>query len=436
MVKTITFTNALIYRNQNFETTNLTITDTKIVAIGPQLIGEIISLPNGSLITPGFIDLHAHFREPGQTNKEDLLSGAMAALYGGYQTVCLMPNTTPTTDNLNILQPLMEKARTAPINLKFFGAITKNLAGEEETDWESLNNMVVGFSDDGSYLANHQMLEAILRFGANNEKLVSLHVDSRHKLVSETKILRQEVAKKFGLQGVDDDYESNPLSRDLGLALKHQLPYHLCHLSTQKSVDLLKKSRLINSKITAEVTPHHLVLSLEDIHKDDANFMMNPPLNRAIDRQSLIQALNEGIIDVIATDHAPHEAISKAGFATGTMGIIGLEFAFPLLYTHLVKTKQVPLEIILEAMSIKPAKLINHSDISLNIGNEATFTILDLAESQPVLAEKLHSKSHNTPFLNQELFGWPWANVQHGKIYYLKGETENVRENSRKNYIN
>lgn len=422
----ITFVNAGLYRHQKLEFTNLTIKDDKIIAIGSQELGKLIFLPNDFIITPGFIDLHAHFREPGQTEKEDLITGSEAALYGGYQTVCLMANTSPTIDNLEILKPLLVKAKEAPINLKFFAAISKKLEGQEQTDWESLKDFVVGFSDDGNYLDNQSLLKKILKYGQENKKLVSLHVDNRKQISPSTKILNQKVAAKFNLLGVNETYESDPLNWDLKLAEIDKNPYHLCHISSAKSVELLQKAKIKNPNLTAEVTPHHLVLSLENIKNNDANFMMNPPLNSEQDRSSLVQALNDGLIKVIATDHAPHEVKTKTDFATGTMGIIGLELAFPLLYTRLVKTNQVRLNTILEALTFGPAELINHPAIALEVGNSATFTIIDLGTTAKV--EKLHSKSHNTPFLGETLHGWPWANVQKGKIHFLKGEPKMIEK--------
>ncbi|WP_424525958.1 amidohydrolase family protein [Spiroplasma endosymbiont of Glossina fuscipes fuscipes] len=331
-----TFTNAKVYLPTGFQQTNITIQDNAIIQIGSAVLGTEIKLSSTCIIVPSFIDLHAHFRESGQTEKEDLVSGALSGLYGGYQTVCVMANTSPVIDHPTVLAPLLMKAKKLQINIQFFSAITNNLAGQKAVDFASFGEDVIGFSDDGIYLANQVLLLTALKYGQTNNKLVSLHVDNCQELSASTTVLNQAAAARFNLTGVDENYETGPLRRDLAIVNQLQLRYHLCHLSTAKSVALVRKSKVINPFLTCEVTPHHLTLSTDDILINDGNYLMNPPLNLKSDQLSLIAALNDGTIDVIATDHAPHQAKEKELFVTSAMGIIGLQLTFPLLYTKLV----------------------------------------------------------------------------------------------------
>ncbi|AGM24831.1 dihydroorotase [Spiroplasma chrysopicola] len=414
-----TFSHGQIYYQQEFINQNITIENNKIINIGPEIIGTEIKLPPSAIIVPSFIDLHAHFREPGQTTKEDFVTGSLSALYGGYQTVCLMANTIPTIDNLKLLKALLTKTVLLPINIQFFAAITKNLAGIVPAPWNELKDYVIGFSDDGNYLVNEEILLAVLEYADKEKKLVSLHVDSRQKLLKEKVILNKRSAKKFHLKGVNWRYEGEPLARDLRLINKKGLGYHLCHISTAKSVKLVRKYKKKNPKLSCEVTPHHLTLSIKDIKNNNGNYMMNPPLNLKKDQRSLIRGLNEGVIDVIATDHAPHLPVEKDSFATGVMGVIGLQLTFPVLYTKLVRPKLVDLATIIAALTVNPQKLINHDPVELEVNQKANFTIIDLALNKIVTSTLLKSKGKNTPFIGEKLVGWPIINVYNGNIHYL-----------------
>ncbi|AOX44024.1 dihydroorotase [Spiroplasma sp. NBRC 100390] len=417
-----TFTNAKVYLSTGFQQTNITIQDNAIIQIGSAVLGTEIKLSSTCIIVPSFIDLHAHFREPGQTEKEDLVSGALSGLYGGYQTVCVMANTSPVIDHPTVLAPLLMKAKKLPINIQFFSAITNNLAGQKAVDFASFGEDVIGFSDDGIYLTNQDLLLTALKYGQTNNKLVSLHVDNRQELSPSTIVLNQTVAARFNLTGVDENYETGPLRRDLAIVNQLQLRYHLCHLSTAKSVALVRKSKAINPFLTCEVTPHHLTLSTDDILINDGNYLMNPPLNLKSDQLSLIAALNDGTIDVIATDHAPHQAKEKELFVTSAMGIIGLQLTFPLLYTKLVQPQKVPLATIINALTVNPQKLIQHHDVQLKVNNQANFTVIDLALTQTVTSKLLKSKATNTPFLGTALTGWPIMNIHNGIIHHLNEE--------------
>ncbi|WP_425379529.1 amidohydrolase family protein [Spiroplasma endosymbiont of Stenodema calcarata] len=333
-----------------------------------------------------------------------------------------MANTVPVIDHPQVLAPLLIKAKELPINIQFFSAITNNLAGSKVVDFASFGDNVIGFSDDGVYLANQTLLITALKYGQTNNKLIALHVDNRHQLGTATTILRDAAAIRFNLTGVNENYEAKPLAQDLTIVNQLQLPYHLCHLSTAKGVALIRKGKIINPFLTCEVTPHHLTLSIDDIQANDGNYLMNLPLNLKTDQISLIAALNDGTIDIIATDHAPHQSKEKGSFATSAMGIIGLQLTFPLLYTKLVQTKQVALATIINALTINPQKLIHHHDVRLKVANEANFTVIDLNLTQPVTRKLLQSKAANTPFLGTKLTGWPIINVHNGVIHYLHQE--------------
>ncbi|WP_338989513.1 amidohydrolase family protein [Spiroplasma endosymbiont of Seladonia tumulorum] len=240
-----TFTNAYVYLPIGFKQTNITIEGNKIIHIGSSILGTEIKLSLNCIIVPSFIDLHAHFREPGQTEKEDLITGAISGLYGGYQTVCVMANTKPAIDNIDVLRPLLVKAAKLPINVQFFWAITKQLAGQELVDFATISDDVISFSDDGVYLANQTLLIKALKYGQAIQKLISLHVDNRQNMNKQTVVLQHQIAQKFGLIGIDDNYESKLLHNDLKIVNKQQLPYHLCHVSTAKSIALIREGKKI-----------------------------------------------------------------------------------------------------------------------------------------------------------------------------------------------
>ncbi len=372
----------------------------------------------GKLVTPGFVDMHVHLREPGFEHKETIKTGTTAALYGGYTHVVAMANTYPCMDDVETVQDFNERVkRDALVHVFTYSAITEKLKGKVLTDIEALSQcpIVKGFSDDGRGLQSENMMKEAMRRVKKVNGLIVAHCEDDAELIPNGSLHEGIKARELNIPGINSASEYKQVERDLELAVAIGVDYHICHMSTKESVAALKKSRLITHHVTGEVSPHHLLLSELDVtgHSHDK---MNPPLRSIEDKEALIQGLNEGTISIIATDHAPHSFGEKSRFIIDApFGIIGIEFAFSLLYTYLVETNIVPLTTILNAMSISPAKRIGLKH-GLICGYPANIAIIDLDEQWTISPETLHSKSFNTPFLNQQVKGLVWGVLIDGKL--------------------
>lgn len=387
----------------------------------PDTSGSEVVDAQGKLVSAGLIDMHVHLRDPGFTHKEDIITGARSAAKGGFTTIACMPNTRPVTDTPETVEYILNKAAEAElIKVLPYAAITKNELGRELTDFAALKEAgAIGFTDDGVGVQNAQMMKDAMTLAQSLDLPVIAHCED-DSLVVGAWASEGEFARKHGLKGIPNESEAIHVGRDILLAEATGVHYHVCHVSTEQSVRLIRLAKQIGVKVTAEVCPHHLVLSDEDIPGlEDANWKMNPPLRTPRDVKAVIEGLEDGTIDMIVTDHAPHSAEEKAkGVDLAPFGIVGFETAFPLLYTKFVETGRWTLGFLLERMTKDPARVFRLQTGSLEVGRPADITIIDLESEQTVDPSTFLSKSNNTPFGGWKLKGWPVTTIVDGKIVW------------------
>lgn len=421
--------NARVFTETGFENFDIKVEANKIVETGKNLTGEVEYDLTNKIITPGFVDVHVHLREPGFTHKEDIASGSYSAIKGGYTHILAMPNTKPCMDNVEQIKTFNEKVDLKGYcNILTFSAISKELKGEELVDFEAINQLkIAGFSDDGKGVqTDEQMLKTMRKIKELNS-IMSLHCEDESELGEVMGCINEGVtSKKFNLGGINNASEWKMIKRDVELMADEtaRCRYHVCHVSTKESVEVIKDAQLKGYDVTGEVSPHHLILNEEDIVDLNPNWKMNPPLRAKADHARLIQALNEGILDIIATDHAPHHADEKAKpIEEAPFGIIGLDMALSCLNTYLVKTNQVKLETILKAMTYTPAKRFDLS-CGISSGMDANLAVIDLDKTHVYTKENIGTKAANSPFLNQELQGEITMTIVSGKVYDWRNDEE------------
>ncbi len=374
----------------------------------------------GKLLTPGLIDMHVHLREPGFEHKETIATGTAAAAKGGYTTIACMPNTKPVTDKADVVQLILDKAAQANgVKVLPYAAITYNELGRELTDFAALKQAgAIGFTDDGVGVQNAQMMKDAMKLAASLDMPVIAHCED-DSLVVGAAVTDGEFARKHGLKGIPNESEAIHVGRDILLAEATGVHYHICHVSTEQSIRLIRMAKSIGINVTAEVCPHHLILSDEDIPGMDANWKMNPPLRSPRDVEACIAALEDGTLDMIVTDHAPHSAEEKAkGMELAPFGITGFETAFPLLYSKFVKTGRWSLEMLVQRMTADPARVFRLNTGRLEQGAPADLTLIDLDEERIVDPETFLSKGKNTPFTGWKLQGWPILTIVDGQIVW------------------
>ena len=362
-------------------------------------------------VFPGFCDVHVHFREPGFSYKETIKSGSMASAKGGYTSVCTMPNLNPVPDSLEHLKEQTDIIeRDAVIEVLPYAAITIGEKGEELVDMESLAEKVIAFSDDGRGVQSEEMMrEAMLRAKALGKMIVA-HCEV-NELLKGGYIHEGDYAKEHGHRGICSESEWKQIERDLRLAKETGCAYHVCHISTKESVDIIRKAKAEGVDVTCETGPHYLVMDDSDL-QEEGRFKMNPPLRGKEDREALIKGIQDGTIDMIATDHAPHSAEEKSkGLEKSPFGITGIETCFPVVYTKLVKTGIITLEKAIELLAINPRKRFG-----IKQGND--FTVWNLEALEKVEPEKFLSMGKATPFEGWELFGKCMLTVKDGQIVY------------------
>lgn len=374
----------------------------------------------GKLVSPGLIDVHVHLREPGYERKETIETGTKAAARGGYTTIAAMANTIPVPDSMEsvtYIEGLLQQS--AQVRVFPYAAITLGERGQEIVDVEALSETsILGFSDDGRGIQEAGvMYQAMQRAKAVNKPIVAHCEDD--SLLFGGYLHDGEYAKANGHRGILSVSESAQIARDIMLAQATGVHYHICHISTKESVELVRFAKAQGINVTAEVSPHHLILCDTDIVNDDPNFKMNPPLRADADRIACVQGLLDGTIDVIATDHAPHHEDEKAwGIETAPFGIGGLETAFPLMYTTFVKTGKMTLKQLIDCMSTKPATIFNLPYGKLEVGAVADITIIDLDKEMEIDSTQFLSKGKNTPFNGYRVAGWPVMTLVDGKVVY------------------
>lgn len=354
----------------------------------------------GRYVMPGFIDLHVHLREPGYEYKETIETGAMAAAAGGFTTICPMPNTRPATDRVDRIELVIKKAeREAIVNILPIGAITMEQAGNELVNIKELKAAgAVALSEDGKSVMDAALYMEAMRQAAHYKIPIFAHCEDKC-LVGKGVINAGKKALELGLPGISNAVEDIITARDIIMAKESGAQLHLCHISTADSAKMLKAAKREGLPVTGEVCPHHFILSEDDIKSDDSDYKMNPPLRSLVDVEALKLALKEGVIDVIATDHAPHSTEEKEkSFAVAPFGIVGLETAFALTFTELVQKGYLTISQLVEKMSVNPARVLGIDRGSIDVGRVADLVIIDPEARYCVNKEAFLSKGRNTPF--------------------------------------
>lgn len=373
--------------------------------------GGLLSAVENYIIVPGLCDVHVHFREPGFSYKETIASGSAAAAHGGYTAVCTMPNLDPVPDSAEHLQVQLDAIkRGAAIKVLPYGAITVGEKGEKLADMEAMSDKVCAFSDDGKGVQNDEMMREAMTAAKRLGKIIAAHCED-NSLLFDGYIHDGEYARMHGHRGISSASEYKQIERDLRLAEETGCAYHICHISTKESVELIRQAKARGVNVTCETAPHYLVLCDEDM-QEDGRFKMNPPLRSREDKKALIEGIKDGTIDMIATDHAPHSAKEKGrGLEKSLMGVVGLETAFPVLYTELVKKNIITLDRLVELMSFKPKE-------RFGIDTENDFAVFDISEAYKIDPENILSMGRATPFAGREVFGRCLLTVHNGKVVY------------------
>ena len=363
------------------------------------------------IIVPGLCDVHVHFREPGFSYKETIASGSAAAAHGGYTAVCTMPNLAPVPDSAEHLQVQLDAIeRGAAIKVLPYGAITVGEKGEKLADMEAMSDKVCAFSDDGKGVQNDEMMREAMTAAKRLGKIIAAHCEDNSLLLGGY-IHDGEYARMHGHRGISSASEYKQIERDLRLAEETGCAYHVCHISTKESVELIRQAKARGVNVTCETAPHYLVLCDEDM-QEDGRFKMNPPLRSRADKEALIEGIKDGTIDMIATDHAPHSAEEKGrGLEKSLMGVVGLETAFPVLYTELVMKNIITLDRLVELMSFKPKE-------RFGIDTNNDFAVFDISEAYKIDPKDFLSMGRATPFAGREVFGRCLLTVHNEKVVY------------------
>jgi len=418
MQMTTRIENATWYEAGQVRTGDIRIDAGKItdLAATPQ-VGETVIDASGLFVSPGFVDIHVHLREPGGEHKETIATGTAAAAAGGFTTICPMPNTRPVPDDRQTLDALFQKIEeTASVRVLPYAAISKNQLGQELVAFDQLTD-AVAFTDDGVGVQTAAVMRTAMQQAARLGKTIVAHCEDDS--LKAGCVHEGSYSQREGLQGIPSLAESIHIARDVLIAEETGCHYHVCHVSTKESVRVIRDAKRAGIRVTAEVTPHHLVLIDEDIKDRDPNFKMNPPLRSEADRQALLEGLADGTIDCIATDHAPHAAEEKAlGIERAPFGITGFETAFPLLYTKLVSEGKMTLEALIRNLTDKAAAIFELPYGKLEVGAEADLVLLDLETEQTVSPERFRSKGKNTPFAGEQLKGFPVMTLVKGEIVF------------------
>lgn len=394
-------TGGAVFRDGKFQNMDISIDQGRIVSVSPSLPREgasVIEL-HDRLVVPGFVDVHVHLREPGFSYKETVFSGTAAAAAGGYTAVCAMPNLKPVPDcRENLAQELAVIQRDAKVHVYPYGAITRGESGGELADMAAMAPDVAGFSDDGKGVQSPDMMRRAMELAKSLDKPIVAHCEDESLLAKGWCVHDGAYAAAHGLTGNASESEWRQVERDIALVRETGCRYHVCHISTKESVSLIRAAKAEGLPITCETGPHYLVLCDEDL-QDDGRFRMNPPIRSAADRQALLEGLLDGTIDCIATDHAPHSPQEKSGGLQHSLnGIVGLECAFPILYTQLVAPGLVPLDVILKALCIRPREIFGLAGGAIEPGAPADLAVLDLNRPHTIDAAAFRSLGHATPF--------------------------------------
>ena len=406
------FRSALVYENGTFVKRDMLLNGASLsVCEGDVSPSAPISVFDNIVILPGFCDVHVHLREPGFSYKETILSGTLASARGGYTAVCSMPNLNPAPDSVENLERQLEIIRRdGKIAVYPYGTITVGQAGEMLSDMEGMADNVIAFSDDGRGVQSDDMMRAAMLRAKSLGKMIVAHCED-NSLLRGGYIHDGEYAKAHGHRGICSESEWRQIERDLELVRETGCAYHICHISTKESVELIRKAKAEGLNVTCETGPHYILLD-DSYLMEDGRFKMNPPLRSMSDREAILEGILDGTIDMIATDHAPHSAEEKSrGLEKSAMGIVGIETAFPVLYTKLVKTGILSLERLVELMCINPRE-------RFGITGDVGFTVFELQNEYEINPDEFLSMGRATPFAGDMVFGRCLATVYNGEVVY------------------
>ena len=398
--------NAMVFRNNVFKTEDyfINVPDTARVSFD--------NSSDNIYVFPAFCDVHVHFREPGFSYKETIYSGSRSAARGGYSDVCTMPNLNPVPD---CYESIMEQRkiieRDAAVNVHPYASVTVGEKGEKLSDFDALSPLCIAFSDDGRGVQSEDMMRAAMIKAKSLGKIIAAHCED-NSLLNGGYIHDGEYARLHGHRGICSESEWRPIERDIRLAKETGCAYHVCHISCRESVELIRRAKADGVDITCETAPHYLVMN-DMMLEEDGRFKMNPPIRSEDDRLALIEGIKDGTIDMIATDHAPHSAEEKSrGLEKSLMGVVGLETAFPVLYTRLVKEGIISLEKLIELMSVNPRKRFHIKDSGI--------CVYDLGKEYAIDPNEFETKGRSTPFSGRKVYGENIMTVIGDKIAWRK----------------
>ena len=406
------FRNAFVYENGTFVNRDMLLDGASLSAMAGDVSPSApISVFDNIVILPGFCDVHVHLREPGFSYKETILSGTMASARGGYTAVCSMPNLSPAPDSVENLEKQLDIIRRdGKIAVYPYGTITVGQAGETLSDMDGMADKVIGFSDDGRGVQSDDMMRSAMLKAKSLGKMIVAHCED-NSLLRGGYIHDGDYAREHGHRGICSESEWGQIKRDLELVRETGCAYHICHISTKESVEVIRAAKAEGLNVTCETGPHYIVLD-DSCLQEDGRFKMNPPLRSPSDREAILEGILDGTIDMIATDHAPHSAEEKSrGLEKSAMGIVGIETAFPILYTRLVKTGILSLEKLVKLMCDAPRERFG---ITSDIG----FTVFDLGREYEIDPSEFLSMGRATPFMGEKVFGRCLATVYNGEIVY------------------
>ena len=401
-------------------TTDVLIKDGVIAELGEGITASAEQTIDGTglVLMPSLFDMHVHLRDPGFTYKEDVLTGCGAALAGGVTGVLAMPNTKPPCDNPETIRYIIDKAKGTGVDVYPVGCITGGMSGNGLCDYEALKAAgCICISDDGRPVENAENMRKALELSNENGLLVASHCEDL-SIINGGIINKGETSAKLGVKGMDRASEDYITAREMILASSVNARIHICHVSTEGSAAMIRFAKSRGVKVTCETAPHYFMLTDKLLEKRDADYRMNPPLRTSEDVKAIIEAIKDGTIDCIITDHAPHAAEEKADFEKAPNGVVGLETSLAATLTALYHTGEIDLHKVVELMCVNPRKILGLDIPSIKVGSTADLVIADINKKWTVEPEKLHSKSHNTVFKGMELTGKPLVTISKGEIRY------------------